>query len=354
MDILANEETMEVELFPRGEQGIGVQSIEQTSTSTEDEGINVVTATLTDGRTSTFEIRNGSKGSQGIQGEQGIQGIQGIQGEPGVGVSSIEQTSTSHEDEGINVITATLTNGNTSTFNVTNGSKGSKGDTGYSPTVTTSKQGKVTTITITDLNGTHTAEIRDGADGQGSGDMLKATYDTNDNGIVDNAEKVNNHTVLSDVPANAVFTDTTYSDVSEFNNDAQYQTYNNVVQALTPYSLITETGNKIELSIDSSTYVLTATLKDKNNNIISTSAGIDLPLETMVVGASYDSLTQEIVLTLKNGTTTRFSVSALVSGLENTSNKVTSISSSSTNTQYPSAKAVYDYISSLDASEVSY
>jgi len=36
------------------------------------------------------------------------------------------------------------------------------------------------------------------------------------------------------------------------------------------------------------------------------------------------------------------------------SNKVTSISSSSTNTQYPSAKAVYDYIQSLDASEVSY
>ena len=41
--------------------------------------------------------------------------------------------------------------------------------------------------------------------------MLKATYDTNDNGIVDNAEKVNNHTVQSDVPANAVFTDTTYT-----------------------------------------------------------------------------------------------------------------------------------------------
>lgn len=33
-------------------------------------------------------------------------------------------------------------------------------------------------------------------------------------------------------------------------------------------------------------------------------------------------------------------------GLESTSNKVTSISSSSTNTQYPSAKAVYDMIDS--------
>ena len=39
--------------------------------------------------------------------------------------------------------------------------------------------------------------------------MLKITYDKNNNGIVDNAEKVNNHTVNSDVPYNAVFTDTT-------------------------------------------------------------------------------------------------------------------------------------------------
>lgn len=41
-------------------------------------------------------------------------------------------------------------------------------------------------------------------------------------------------------------------------------------------------------------------------------------------------------------------------GLENVNNKVTSISNASTNTQYPSAKAVYDYIQSLDGDEVSY
>jgi len=40
------------------------------------------------------------------------------------------------------------------------------------------------------------------------GKMDKSIYDENDNGIVDNAEKVNNHTVASDVPANAQFTDT--------------------------------------------------------------------------------------------------------------------------------------------------
>ncbi len=46
------------------------------------------------------------------------------------------------------------------------------------------------------------------------GDMEKITYDTNNNGIVDNAEKVNNLTVLKAVPVNALFTDTVYVDTT--------------------------------------------------------------------------------------------------------------------------------------------
>lgn len=91
------------------------------------------------------------------------------------------------------------------------GDKGDPGNDGFSPTVTTEKVGKTTTITITDAEGEHTATILDGADGQGSGDMLTSVYDTDHNGIVDDAEKVNGHTVGIDVPANAVFTDTTYT-----------------------------------------------------------------------------------------------------------------------------------------------
>lgn len=91
------------------------------------------------------------------------------------------------------------------------GDKGDKGDDGFSPTVTTEKVGKTTTITITDAEGEHTATILDGADGQGSGDMRTEVYDINHNGIVDDAEKVNGHTVGTDVPADAVFTDTTYT-----------------------------------------------------------------------------------------------------------------------------------------------
>lgn len=42
--------------------------------------------------------------------------------------------------------------------------------------------------------------------------MLKSDYDKNNDGIVDDTEKVNGHTVESDVPANAKFTDTLYDD----------------------------------------------------------------------------------------------------------------------------------------------
>ena len=70
------------------------------------------------------------------------------------------------------------------------GAPGSPGEDGVSPTVTVSKTGKVATVTITDKDGEHTFTVNDGADGLGSGDMLKSTYDTNGNGIVDNAEKL--------------------------------------------------------------------------------------------------------------------------------------------------------------------
>ncbi len=52
----------------KGDTGNGVGSVVQTTTSTEDEGSNVVTVTMTDGTSAEFSIRNGSKGSKGDQG----------------------------------------------------------------------------------------------------------------------------------------------------------------------------------------------------------------------------------------------------------------------------------------------
>lgn len=102
----------------------------------------------------------GIQGETGPQGEQGIQGIQGIQGETG------PQGATGPKGE-----------------------TGPQGPVGPAPEVTVSRAGKVTTVTIGDKSFT----INDGADGSGVGDMLKATYDTDGNGIVDDSEKLEGH-----------------------------------------------------------------------------------------------------------------------------------------------------------------
>lgn len=78
----------------------------------------------------------------------------------------------------------------------------------------------------------------------------------------------------------------------------------------------TKYGATLTLTIDSSTYVVTATLKDQDGNTLGTAQTIDLPLESVVVSGSYDSQTKEVVLTLQSGSTIRFSVADLVSGLQ--------------------------------------
>ena len=75
-------------------------------------------------------------------------------------------------------------------------------------------------------------------------------------------------------------------------------------------------AHSLELTINSQTYVLTATLKNTSGEALGTSQTIDLPLETMVVGGSYDDTTKKVILTLKNGNTVDFSVADLVSGLQ--------------------------------------
>lgn len=80
-----------------------------------------------------------------------------------------------------------------------------------------------------------------------------------------------------------------------------------------------DVAKSLTLSVDTSTYVLTAKLLGENDKVLSTQT-VDLPLETMVVDASYDAINKQIVLTLQNGKTTSFSVADLVSGLVATDN----------------------------------
>lgn len=76
-------------------------------------------------------------------------------------------------------------------------------------------------------------------------------------------------------------------------------------------------GKSIEMSLDNQTYNLSVSLKDNNGNVISTNT-VNLPLESIIVGGSYDDQTQSIILELDNGQTISIPVSDLVSGLVNT------------------------------------
>ena len=206
---------------------------------------------------------------------------------------------------------------------------------------------------------------------------------------------------------------------SDLTNDSGF--INKNVNDLVNYTLKTNTGSLIDLEINGTTYVITLSLKNQDGTVISTDT-IDLPLESVVVGGSYDAVNKKIVLTLENGNTVDIPVGDLIAGLqteitsqnklasdlvddtnsgnkfvttsekqtwngkydkpvggipktdldssvqtslgkadtaiqehqditgkEDKSNKVTSISNSSTDTQYPSAKCVYDLVGDIES-----
>lgn len=154
--------------------GYSMDHISKTSTS----GLEDTYTVYNDNNevTGTFIVTNGAKGDKGDKGDRGIQGIQGPKGDTGdTGPKGDTGDTGPQGEQGIQGI---------------QGIQGPKGDTGFAPTVSVTKNGKVATITITDVTGTQTFTIRDGNDGTGTGDMVKATYDTDDDGVVDVAKRV--------------------------------------------------------------------------------------------------------------------------------------------------------------------
>lgn len=102
------------------------------------------------------------------------------------------------------------------------------------------------------------------------------------------------------------------TNVSELRNDKGYLTEH---QDISGKANVSESAYSLDLTIDSSTYVITATLKNKSGSTLS-SKKIDLPLESVVVNGSYDSANKQVILTLQSGSTIKFSVADLVSGLQ--------------------------------------
>lgn len=93
------------------------------------------------------------------------------------------------------------------------GRDGEPGEDGVSPTVEVEAISGGHKVTITDANGSQSFNVMDGVDGSGgdgSGDMLKAVYDSNNSGTVDDAEKLGGKT--PDQYANANHVHDEYAD----------------------------------------------------------------------------------------------------------------------------------------------
>lgn len=74
-------------------------------------------------------------------------------------------------------------------------------------------------------------------------------------------------------------------------------------------------AHSLVMTINDSTFVVTAQLYNKDGQALGNAQTIDLPLESVVVGGSYNAQTKQVVLTLQNGNTIAFSVADLVDGL---------------------------------------
>ncbi len=122
------------------------------------------------------------------RGDRGEQGEQGIQGETGNGIVSIEKTSTSGL---VDTYTITFDNGDTETFEVTNGEKG---DTGSAATISvgsTTTGAAGTSASVTN-SGTSSAAILDFVIPQGvqgdtgaTGNGIASIAKTSTSGLVD-------------------------------------------------------------------------------------------------------------------------------------------------------------------------
>ena len=77
------------------------------------------------------------------------------------------------------------------------GDQGERGSDGVSPVVAIDTISGGHRVSITDVNGMQSFDVLDGIDGSGgdgSGDMIKAVYDSNNSGIVDDSEKLGGKT----------------------------------------------------------------------------------------------------------------------------------------------------------------
>ena len=82
----------------------------------------------------------------------------------------------------------------------------------------------------------------------------------------------------------------------------------------TTFALKDESASSLEVSLNNATFVLTMTLKDVNGNTLSTQT-VDFPIESMVVGISYNEATKTLIFQLQSGETLEVPIDDIIEGL---------------------------------------
>lgn len=344
----------------------------------------------------------GPQGPQGIQGPQGATGPQGPQGAQG----PKGDTGDTGPQGPTGATGATGATGPEGPQGPT-GPTGATGADGFSPTATVTKSGTVATITITDKNGTTTATVNEGVTDYS--DLTNKPTKLSD--FTDDLGSSPTHTHSQYAESSNLATVATSGDYGDLSNTPNLLTKvsatggDGVVNITNQYSDGSFVGSSVEISgyVEGVTYSNRA-LKLQRKNIVPditvftadssptsgsgqlvTSGGVytaltskadtshthtksqitDFPsLATVATSGSYNDLSNKPTIptvptnvsafTNDAGYLTSAPVTSVngqtgaVTGLQTTSNLVTSVSSSSTNSQYPSAKLFYDTVGNIE------
>lgn len=217
------------------------------------------------------------------RGDRGEQGEQGIQGETGNGIASVELTSTSGL---VDTYTITFTDGNTTTFNVTNGQDGIDGQdgNGIASIQKTSTSGLVDTYTITFDNGnTETFTVTNGQKGD-TGEAATITVGSTTTGAAGTNASVTNSGTSSDAVLDFVIP-----------QGVQGETGATGADGYSPTATVTKSGDTATITITDKNGTTTATVSDGSSGASSVSQLTDVDLTNLTNGQGliYNSSTQK-------------------------------------------------------------
>ena len=303
-------------------------------------------------KTSTLDVMNGVNGTDGKDGigVKGDPGTNGSDGADGIGITSVAKTKT----EGlVDTYTITFTDGSIFNYDVTNGKNGKDGSgssTGEENVIESIKVNGVAQTVAEDKSVDITVPIADVDKNYVDTELAKKANTDHTHATV------NGHTVESNVPVDAKFTDTVYDD-STIKEELAKKANSSDIPSLDGYVTDEELNAKGYLTEVPSEYIteeeLTAKgyltshqdISGKVDKVKGKSLIADTEIERLKSVKNYDDTEIKTELTKKANST---DIPTKVSGLQNDSNYQTDTDVTTTLTPYATKTYVGEQISNAD------